>query len=91
LLALVVNGSDGVSVKIVQGRHFFSRSKRVRSERGVYRRNMGTKGAAVGAPTCDICHALPIQVRLSRSFKILKRMHRAATGRDISFHFFGGR
>jgi hypothetical protein len=48
-------------------------------------------GEMLAAQLCDACHALPIQVRLSRSFKIFKRMHRAATGRNISFHFVGNR
>ena len=36
-------------------------------------------------PVCDPCKMLPAAVRVSRSFKILKKMHKAKTGKNLEF------
>jgi hypothetical protein len=45
----------------------------------------------LAAPLCDACFQLPINVRLARSFKILRKMHLAKTGKRIAVHYVGKR
>jgi hypothetical protein len=39
------------------------------------------------APLCRGCRDLPTMVRMSRSLKLLRKMHKARTGRNIGFCF----
>jgi hypothetical protein len=39
----------------------------------------------IAAPICERCRQLPNTVRLSRCFRILKRMHAARTGKHLTF------
>jgi hypothetical protein len=38
-------------------------------------------------PLCPACHDLPKQLKAARSFKLLKKMYKARTGRPLVFHF----
>jgi hypothetical protein len=37
------------------------------------------------APLYAACWSLPLNVRLSRSFKLLRAMHKSATGKHVHF------